>query len=132
MRTLGDLKILLAEDNEIFQRIAAWTFKKIGMTCDMAANGKEAFEMHQKNTYDLILMDLQMPVMDGYESTRMIRNFERQAKATNPVIVVALTANDVTDKKDLCLECGMNDFMEKPFQVEKLRVLINDLFSISI
>ncbi|MFY9152250.1 MAG: response regulator [Prolixibacteraceae bacterium] len=132
MGSIGELKILLAEDNEIFQRIASWTFKKLGLSCDIASNGKEAYEMCQQKEYDLIMMDLQMPVMNGLESTKMIRVFEAQPGKNHRSIIVALTANEVSDMKDSCLEAGMDDFMEKPFQVEKLRVLINDLFCILI
>lgn len=128
METTGEIKILLAEDNEIFQRIATWTVRKLGFSCDIASNGKEAFEMHLQNNYDLILMDLQMPVMDGIESCRLIRSYESQSETQHKVIVVALTANDISEKKDLCMEAGMDDFMEKPFQVDKLRVLIDNLF----
>lgn len=132
MGSTGELKILLAEDNEIFQRIAFWTFKKLGLACDVASNGKEAYEMCQKKDYDLIMMDLQMPVMDGLDSTKMIRAFESESENNHKAIIVALTANEITYLKDSCIEAGMDDFMEKPFQVEKLRLLINDLFCISL
>lgn len=132
MGSTGELKILLAEDNEIFQRIASWTFKKLGLSCDVASNGKEAYEMRQQKDYDLIMMDLQMPVMNGLDSTKMIRTFENEAGKNHKSIIVALTANEITYLKDSCVEAGMDDFMEKPFQVEKLRVLLNDLFCITL
>jgi CheY-like chemotaxis protein len=122
-----DIKILLAEDNKINQRIMTLTFKQIGVKCDVASNGREAFEMHQKNWYNLILMDMQMPVMDGLEASRLIREFERQTNPAKRAYIVALTGNDISDKKEECLEAGMDDFMEKPLQEKLLTELISRL-----
>ncbi len=118
-----DLKILLAEDNRINQRLVTITFNQLGVKCDIASNGQEAFEMFQQKDYDLIFMDLQMPVMDGLEATRQIRAFEEGSDLQLRVFIVALTANDISEKKEECIEAGMDDFMEKPFQENKLREL---------
>ncbi|HAQ21063.1 MAG TPA: response regulator [Prolixibacteraceae bacterium] len=120
-----NLKILLAEDDKINQRIMILTFRHMGVKCDIASNGKEALEMYQQNLYNLILMDMQMPVMNGLEASRQIRAFEKETGQINRVFIVALTGNDISDKKEECLEAGMDDFMEKPLQ-DKLFV---ELFS---
>jgi len=125
MENNRDIKILLAEDNKINQRIMTLTFKQMGVKCDIASNGMEALEMHQKNLYNLILMDMQMPVMDGLEASSLIRDFERDTNQTKRVYIVALTGNDISDKEEECLEAGMDDFMEKPLQEN----LLTELFS---
>ena len=124
----GDLKILLAEDNKMNQRLAELTFRQMGLKYDVAINGKEAFEKHQQNNYDLILMDMQMPVMDGLESTRLIRTFEKGFDGQHRAFIVALTANEISENMGFCIEAGMDDFMEKPFQANKLRQLISRSF----
>ena len=123
MGTPEEIKVLLAEDNTINQRIAIFTFGRLGITCDIASNGQEAFELYQQKQYDLILMDMQMPVMDGLEATRKIRFFENESGRSHRAFIVALTANDIAEKKVSCIEAGMDDFMEKPFQEHLLRDL---------
>jgi len=125
MENNRDMKVLLAEDNKINQRIMTLTFKQMGVKCDIASNGKEALEMHQKNLYNLILMDMQMPLMDGLEASRLIRDFEKETNQTKRVYIVALTGNDISDKEEECLKAGMDDFMEKPLQEN----LLTELFS---
>lgn len=123
------LKILLAEDNQINQRIAVFTFNRLGITCDIASDGQEAFDMHCQNGYNLILMDMQMPVMDGLEATRKIRIFENETNPDRHVYIVALTANMISDKKGECIQAGMDDFMEKPFNEDALRALFSKSFN---
>lgn len=128
MRELTDLNILLAEDNLINQKIASFTFSRMGVKIDIASNGKEAVEMFLRNTYDVILMDLQMPIMDGLEAARQIRNVEKEKQADRPVYIIALTANVLSDKKDECMQAGMDNMMEKPLQERVLRELIAQSF----
>lgn len=128
MREFNDLKILLAEDNRINQRIAVLTFKQLGVSIDIASNGEEAFNKYCKKQYDLILMDMQMPEMDGLEATRHIRSFEQESKMSHRAVIVALTGSEPTKKRDVCLESGMNDYMEKPIQEKLLRSLIVKFF----
>ena len=125
MESPHDLKILLAEDNKINQRLAVLIFKKLGVTCDIASNGEEAFQLHQQRQYDLILMDMQMPVLDGLEATRKIRAFEKEAENNHHAFIVALTANEVSEKKEVCIEAGMDDFMEKPLRENLLLKLFS-------
>ena len=82
MKLPADLTILLVEDNHINQRLAVLTLNVLALKCDVASNGKEAYEMYQQKKYDLILMDMQMPVMNGAESARMIRAFEKESGRT--------------------------------------------------
>lgn len=129
---MGDpqkLKILLAEDNRINQRVAVLTFNRLGVTCDIASNGQEALDMHRLNGYDLILMDMQMPIMDGLEATRQIRIFENETNAVHHVYIVALTANMISEKRGDCIQAGMDDFMQKPFIEEALRALFSKSFN---
>lgn len=124
MGTLEELKILLAEDNTINQRIAAIIFKQMELNFDMASNGDEAYEMYQQNKYNLILMDIKMPITGGLEATRLIRSFEKETGQTHSAFIVALTASFFSEEREACLEAGMNDIMEKPFQKDMLRSLI--------
>jgi len=122
---IGDLRILLAEDNKINQRLAEVTFSLIGFTFDLASNGKEAFEMYQQKTYDLILMDMEMPILGGIETTRLIRSFELNALLDHRAYIVAVTASETSEKKQECIDSGMDDFMEKPLKREMLLNLIS-------
>ncbi len=125
MGEIGDLRILLAEDNKINQRLAELTFSRLGFKFDLASNGKEAFEMYQQNTYDLILMDMEMPVIGGLEATRLIRSFELNTLMDHKVFIVAVTASETSEKRQECIDSGMNDFMEKPLKREMLLDLIS-------
>jgi len=108
--------VLLVEDNEVNQLIAITMLQELGLTADLAKDGEQALNMHESNCYDLILMDCQMPVMDGYEATRKIR-----AKESNHHIpIVALTANATEADLDLCKEAGMDDTITKPYMPNDL------------
>ena len=124
MKDLKELNILLAEDDRINQRIATLTFSRLGISIDIASNGQEALEMYLQKRYDLILMDMNMPVMDGLEATRQIRTFEKEANTGHHAYIVALTASVISEMKDVCIQAGMDDFMEKPFKESTLRVLL--------
>jgi len=124
MEELKKWKILLAEDNWINQRIAKLTFGQWGASIDIASNGQEALDMYRAKQYDLIMMDLQMPVMDGLESARQIRIFEAETNSVHRVYIVALTSNLMSEIKEECTQAGMDDFLEKPFQEADMRVLL--------
>ncbi|QMU26937.1 PAS domain-containing hybrid sensor histidine kinase/response regulator [Adhaeribacter radiodurans] len=116
--SLQSLKVLLAEDNAINQFMAESMLSNWGVQLYIAHNGKEAVKLHQKNTFDVILMDIQMPKMDGVEATRIIRQMPDPVKANVPII--ALTANALKGDSDIYLKAGMNDYMSKPYEEEKL------------
>jgi PAS domain S-box-containing protein len=109
------LRILLAEDNIVNQKFARFTLKALGYQVDIASNGLEALNAVQQKTYDLVLMDMQMPEMDGLTATKLIR----QNLVTQPWIV-ALTANALPEERQACLSAGMNDFLSKPFNIEEM------------
>ncbi len=115
------LKLLLVEDNIINQQVAIAMLKVHGFKADLAMNGKEAIEKHQLNFYDIILMDCQMPTMDGFEATTEIRKFDKQVK------IVAMTANVFSEIKERCFEVGMNEFVTKPFSDEDLNNVIQKM-----
>ncbi len=119
--------ILLVEDNDINRLYASTILKKWNCTCDEAVNGEIALEMHKKNNYDLILMDVHMPVMDGLETTRIIRQSFDYPK--NDVPIIAFTANAIKgDQKDY-IDIGMNDYITKPFVPNELHLLISKYYN---
>jgi len=115
-------KILLVEDNSINQLVATAMLKKMGYSVDVADDGKIALEKVQENHYDLIFMDCQMPIMNGYESTEAIRALNDESKSKTPI--VALTANAFKEIKEKCFECGMTDFVTKPLKQELLEEIL--------
>ncbi len=116
--SLKGLKILIVEDNQINQVVARKFLQKWDVEFDMAENGKKAVEMVQLNNYDMVLMDIQMPVMDGYEATRTIRNLEDEKYKTIPII--ALTASVLLEIHNKIVSAGMNDYLIKPFNPSEL------------
>lgn len=113
------LTILAVEDNPMNQKLVLQVIKRLGYTAKLAENGQQALDMLQEGHFDLILMDIQMPIMDGYQTTRHIRN---TLKSTIPII--AMTAHALASEREQCLQAGMNDFLPKPFQMEDLDQMI--------
>ncbi|MFK8020824.1 MAG: response regulator [Pseudomonadales bacterium] len=111
----SNAKILVAEDNFINQEVALGMLELYTTSVDLVDNGAKALFKRFEQDYDLILMDCQMPVMDGYEATREIRRQERE-RGIDPVPIVALTAHAMKGEREKCLDCGMNDFLSKPFE----------------
>ncbi len=111
------LRILLAEDNLVNQKVAIHMLKRIGYEADVAMNGLEAIELMHQNTYDAILMDLQMPKMGGLEATRRILNEFPQHRCPT---IIAMTANALEDDRKACLAAGMQDYITKPVKIEQL------------
>ncbi len=116
MKAIEGMHILLVEDNEINQEVATETLKSVNIRVTTADNGKEAVEAVKKHAYDAVIMDVQMPVMDGYEATRIIR-FDSRNKDL-PIIV--MTAHAMKGDREKCLEAGMNDYVKKPIDTEEL------------
>ena len=115
-----ELRILLVEDNNMNQVIANRIFNKIGYQVDLADNGVVALEMLEKKEYDLVFMDIQMPVMDGLQATRHI--IEKYGEKAPPI--VAMTANVLSENEAECREAGMKDFLSKPFTIDRLEAII--------
>jgi CheY-like chemotaxis protein len=121
-----NLNILLVEDNILNQRITTFSLKKFNHTVDIANNGLEAVNKYRDNTYDVILMDIMMPVMDGLEATSQIRKYEKEVgKSHTPVI--AITANTLDNDRDKCIETGMDEYMAKPFDMNRLNEIFKEL-----
>ncbi len=114
---LGQIKILLTEDSAANQKVALYQLKNLNYEADMAANGQEALDLMLQIDYDLILMDCQMPVMDGYMATRAIRQSKSIKK--QPVII-AMTANAMAEDRQRCFDAGMDDYLSKPVRKEDL------------
>jgi len=114
------LRILLAEDNLVNQKVTLLTLKKMGYTASVANNGAEALEALHHVKYDLVLMDIQMPIMDGFEATRCI---VEEWKENRPRII-AITANAMKGDKDKCLEAGMDGYLSKPVRTEELQNIL--------
>jgi len=119
-----DLKILLAEDNIINQRVAMLMLKQFGLKCDVAKDGMEAFNLYKSEDYELVLMDMQMPNVDGMQSTAMIRTHEREHSVGHPIYIVALTANAMAEDKYQCLQSGMNNYLCKPATEKDFRKIL--------
>jgi len=116
------LRILLAEDNVVNQKLAMRILQQMGYRADLASNGIEAVESVQRQTYDVVLMDVQMPEMDGLEAARQIcARWEPQARPR----IVAMTANAMQGDREMCLQAGMDDYLTKPIRVERLVEALN-------
>jgi two-component system, sensor histidine kinase and response regulator len=115
------LRILLAEDNAVNQRVATGILRNLGHEVELAGNGAEAIEKVKASSYDLVLMDMQMPELDGLEATLMIRQLSGPAAL---VPIVAMTANAFATDREACLGAGMNDFISKPVSRDKLSAVL--------
>jgi len=116
------LRILLAEDNPVNQRLASRLLEKRGHSVVVAGNGREALEVLEKEYFDLVFMDVQMPVMDGFEATAAIRKKEGDSGIHLPV--VALTAHAMKGDREKCLAGGMDGYLTKPIQPQELDELL--------
>ncbi|MBJ7550411.1 ATP-binding protein [Marinomonas ostreistagni] len=117
---LKDMRILLVEDNLTNQIVAKGMLGLFGVTVDVVENGEESVTACQETAYDLIFMDCQMPVMDGYEATKAIRKLEQNSATSNNVVIVALSANAMKGDDQLCFDAGMDDHVAKPVTKERL------------
>lgn len=117
------LPILLVEDYEPNVLVATMIFKNFGYRYDVAHNGQEAMERFAPGKYSIVLMDVEMPVMDGYETTRHIRGFEK-AKRSPPVAIIAMTAHAMKGDREKCIGAGMDDYIAKPFNPHQLQAIL--------
>ncbi|MFD2161776.1 response regulator [Paradesertivirga mongoliensis] len=120
------LKILIAEDNLINQKLILKVLSKLGYQAKLANNGQEVLDMIKAEAFDVVLMDVQMPVMDGLEATRFIReNFEKQP------LIVAMTANALVEDREICISAGMDEYVSKPIKLEELTRVLAEISKMS-
>src|SRR5262249_32831685 len=119
------LHILLAEDNMVNQRLAVRILEKFGHHVSIVANGQLAVEAVQREPYDLILMDVQMPIMGGFEATQHIRKWESENHVEHRIPIIALTAHAMIGDRDKCMAVGMDEYVTKPLRFNELITTIN-------
>jgi PAS domain S-box-containing protein len=114
-------RILLVEDNEVNRQVAVAMLNKLDCRCDIATNGQEAVHAISQHDYQIVFMDCQMPIMDGFEATKAIRRSEGK---TAPVRIIALTANAMEGDRERCLDAGMDDYLTKPLKMSDLEIML--------
>ena len=119
-----NMHILVVEDNETNQAVVTSMLKKFGCTVEIASNGREAVEAISVTSFSLILMDCQMPVMDGYRATAEIRRLEEKQEVRNHTPIIALTANALEGDREKCIAAGMDDYLSKPFKQNEIMIIL--------
>ncbi len=123
------LKLLVADDSPLNHRVVSLSLRGCISQVDSAYDGLEAFEKFKENRYDVILMDMRMPVINGCESAALIRMFEREENLSKKCLIVAMTANDFDDDIQSCLDKGMDTYLGKPFQVNNFLQILHERFN---
>jgi CheY-like chemotaxis protein/nitrogen-specific signal transduction histidine kinase/HPt (histidine-containing phosphotransfer) domain-containing protein len=122
------LRVLLCDDNIVNQKVALRLLQQMGYRADLAANGLEALAALDRQSYDLILMDVMMPEMGGFEATQLIRERQKQQSGfpnyKSPIVIIAMTANAMQGDREKCIAAGMDDYMAKPVRLEDIRSII--------
>lgn len=125
------MKILLVEDNLMNQKVVMFNLKKLNFEILPAVTGSQAVELYKAHTFDLVLMDIMLPEMDGYEITGIIRKLEKENNIEKPVPIIALTANTYDNDKEKCFNAGMNDYISKPFNSKQLLDMVEKYLPLS-
>ncbi|WP_442511985.1 ATP-binding protein [Novipirellula sp. SH528] len=120
-------RILVADDNEVNQLLACELITRCGWNCDVVGNGVDALKALDSQSYDVVLMDCQMPLLDGYLTTMEIRKRETDGRIESGPAIVALTANAIQSDRQRCLDAGMDDYISKPFEIQQLRETVGRL-----
>jgi len=123
--TLSGYKILLAEDNKMNQIVAIEELKGLGLSVEVAENGQDAVNLWQENDFDIILMDMHMPQLDGLEATQWIRRLEKEKGNNSPIPIIALTASAMITDYHRCIKAGMDDHIVKPFEPSTLADMLS-------
>ncbi len=119
------LSILLVEDNDLNQRLMKISLTRYHYNVTVAVNGLEGVQMFKNQKFDLILMDIMMPVMDGFEATNEIRKLENDDSSLGHTPIIAFTANTINNDREKCVNGGMDDIIEKPFDINKFREILS-------
>lgn len=127
LKSKNDVNILLAEDNYVNQVLFKKILKKLNLDCDIANNGEEAIKILQKKKYDILFLDLQMPVLDGKE---VLRNIMQNNKTFGKIYIIVLTAEAIEETREICKMLGADDFITKPIDIELLKNKIKTLLEI--
>jgi CheY-like chemotaxis protein len=117
-------RVLLVEDNRVNQLIASKILLKAGMTVTCANHGQEAIELFEQQDFNLILMDCQMPILDGFDATRAIRKLGKRGQQ---ISIIALTANAMASDRERCMQAGMDEYLAKPYRQDDLLALIQSM-----
>jgi osomolarity two-component system sensor histidine kinase NIK1 len=126
------LKILLVEDNLLNQKVVLFNLKKYDYDILAVTNGLDAIKAVMKNRFDLILMDIMLPGMNGFEITEKIRHLETERAVKEPVPIIALTANALDNDREKCISVGMNEYLSKPFTANELREKIEKFVRLEV
>ncbi len=126
LQTEEKLSVLLAEDNIINQKVAMFNLNKMGYDVDVAINGVVAVDKFKNKKFDVILMDIQMPEMDGIQATKVIREIEKQTNVEKKVLIIAMTANAMKGDREYFIKAGMDQYISKPFKSVELKNLIHE------
>jgi len=124
------LHVLVVEDNDLNAKFAEAVMKKLNFQVDVASNGNKGVEKFLENDYDLILMDIQMPILNGLDASVIIRKLEKQLSTENPIVIIAVTAFASEHDRSNCLANGMDDYLTKPFKPSDLTDIIKKYFPI--
>ncbi|HLP01267.1 MAG TPA: response regulator, partial [Opitutaceae bacterium] len=122
----GAPRVLVAEDNPVNQKVAMRFLKSIGQSATLVTNGQEALEELRRHPYELVFMDVQMPIIDGLEATRLIRKAQAEGDPLIPakLHIVAMTANALSGDREICLGAGMDDYIPKPLSPESVGAML--------
>lgn len=124
---IKQIKVMIVEDNPLNQKIISYYLIKEKYQIKLVTNGEDCVEMFKNEWYDVLLMDLMLPGIDGYETTRQIRMIEKENYCDKKTFIIALTANTLDNDKERCIKNGLNDYLSKPFEIKKLQIILETL-----
>ncbi len=118
------LKILIVEDNPLNKRILSFYLTKEGYSVITASTGEEAEAIFQREKFDLVIMDLMLPGINGFEVTARIRNYEENNNLEKKTVIIAISANTLNNERERCIQAGMNEYISKPFDMSNLKYIL--------
>lgn len=122
------MEILLVEDNLLNQKVVTFNLRKYNYNVTAVMYGTEAIELYKTKKFDLILMDIMLPEMDGFQITAAIRQYEKETNISNRIPIIALTANALDNDRDKCYTAGMDEYLSKPFTSDELIAVIDKFY----